>query len=140
MKRGYLKRQGTSETAQIKREIQRLLREIVMLRDKGCILRNKRHCGGTLDTEGVVIQADHLITRANVATYADSRLVVCVCKRCHAWKHWHEKEYDVLVKTVLSTETVKLWDRCQVEIWKPHKVDWNVELLALQQEYEKALH
>jgi hypothetical protein len=49
-----------------------------------CILRNIRHCGGepgfTFLEDGVigkvVLQADHLITRANSATYADSRLVV----------------------------------------------------------------
>ena len=105
-----------------------------MLRDKGCILRNLRHCGGTLDTEGVVIQADHLITRANSATYADSRLVVCICKGCHGWKHWHEKEYDLLIKTILPKKTIELWDKCQLESWRPSKMDWSSELVALEQE------
>jgi len=130
MKRSYLKRQGTSETAQIKREIQRVIRLIVIKRDGGCILRKLRHC-----SPDNVLQADHLITRSNSATYADSRLVVCLCKNCHGgWKQWHPKEYDALVKTVLPTEIVELWDKCQEESWKPRKMDWKMELIALEQE------
>jgi hypothetical protein len=34
-------------------------------------------------------QADHLTTRANSATYADTRLIVCACKGAHGWKKWH---------------------------------------------------
>ena len=140
MKRSYLKRQSNSETAQIKREIQRLLREIVIERDQGCILRDSRYCNGLPDIPGIVLQADHLITRSNSATYADSRLVVCVCKGCHGWKHWHKEEYDILIKTILPVEIVELWDKCQKESWKPSKMDWKLELMALEQEYEKALH
>ena len=83
LKRTRLRVVGVSDTAELKKEIQRLVREIVMIRDKGCVLRSKRHCGGNLDTEGVVIQADHLITRSNSATFADTRLIVCICKSCH---------------------------------------------------------
>ena len=39
MKRIKLKLVGHSTTAQLKQEIQRLVREIVMIRDGGCILR-----------------------------------------------------------------------------------------------------
>ena len=142
MKRTRLRRIGKSETALQKQEIQRLVREICMVRDKGCILRDKRHCGGILGTVGVVFQADHLVTRANPATFADTRLIVCVCKGCHAWKHWHKDEYDELVKTVLSKETVELWDRCEEDrrSHKTYKPDWKLAILVLNQElkeYEK---
>jgi len=141
MKRSFLKRQGTSDTALIKREIQRTLREIVIKRDKGCVLRKLRHCGGELDTVGVVLQADHLVTRSNSATYADSRLIVCVCKSCHYWKsvagNLRKAEYDALVKTTLSKERVELWEQCEQDSWKPRKMDWKMELVALEQELKK---
>ena len=131
--RTYLKRQGTSETAIIKREIQRVIREIVIKRDGGCILRNLRHC-----SPDNILQADHLITRSNSATYADSRLVVCLCKNCHGgWKQWHKEDYDALVKTILKKEIVELWDKCQAESWKPRKMDWKMELIVLEKELKE---
>lgn len=139
MRRTSLRKQGTSETALLKREIQRLLREIVIARDGGCILRDLRHCGGT--PEEAVMQADHLISRSNSATYADSRLVVCVCKPCHYWKsvagNLRKAEYDALIKTLLSKERVELWEQCERDSWKPRKMDWKLEILALEQELKK---
>jgi hypothetical protein len=67
VKRTPLAQKGTSDTALIKDDIQYWVRKIVMLRDRGCILRKHRHCGA-----GAILQADHLITRANSATYADT--------------------------------------------------------------------
>lgn len=131
-----LKRKGKSETTKLKDEIQRLVRAIVIKRDGGCILRKVRHCGG--DIGDAVLQADHLITRANSATYADTRLIVCLCRPCHGgFKQWHPKEYDALVKTLLSPEIVALWERCEKESWTPKRVgayDWRLEILALEQE------
>lgn len=134
MKRTKLRLKGVSTTAQLKDDIQGLVRQIVMKRDKGCILRKIRHCGGEIGQ--TVIQADHLITRANSATYSDTRLIVCVCRACHGWKHWHEKEYDALVRTILSKDRVELWDKCQADVHahKTCKMDWAMEKVALEQE------
>ena len=88
MKRGgFLKRttslkiQGNSETSLVKQRIQDLVRAIVIKRDGGCIFRHSYDvtgCNGfTLDGR-LILQADHLITRANSATYADTRLIVRV--------------------------------------------------------------
>ena len=44
MKRKKIRVAGKSTTAQRKKEIQRLVREIVIKRDGGCILRDIRHC------------------------------------------------------------------------------------------------
>src|SRR6185437_11487175 len=130
---------GKSETATLKQEIQRLLREIVIKRDGGCILRNVRHCGGTVGS--AVLQADHLITRSNSATYADSRLVTCVCRSCHYWKsvgsNRRKAEYDALVKTILPKERVALWERCEMDSWRPTRkgaYDWQLAIVALKQE------
>lgn len=142
MKKSKLAKQGKGDSAKLKVEIQRLVREIVMKRDGGCILRDKRSCGAILGHTGHVFQADHLITRANSATYADTRLIVCICRDCHGWKHWHKEEYDSLVKTVLSPERVELWERRQKESYHPaHKVahDWKLEILALEQQFKAML-
>ena len=131
MKRTRLKRKSDNPAAQAKDRIQALLRAIVIKRDKGCILRDVRI------THDEVLQADHLITRANSATYADYRLVVCLCRSCHGWKHWHHKEYDALVKTLLPKDRTDLWDRCERDSWKPKRTsasDWLLEEAALKQQ------
>ena len=134
MKRTKLRLKSSSTSAQLKGDIQYLVREIVMLRDEGCILRKIRHCGGEIGKS--VIQADHLITRANSATFADTRLIVCLCRPCHGWKHWHEKEYDQLVKTILPKDRLELWEKCEADhhAHKTCKMDWAMEKLALEQE------
>lgn len=144
LKRSPLRKVGTSDTAKTKVRIQALVREIVILRDKGCILRFKRPCGGEVGK--AVLQADHLVTRANSATYGDTRLIVCLCRPCHGgFKQWHKPEYDALVRTILSKERVALWDLAQADIHRPQKMDWLLveialksELLSLQQELEHA--
>ncbi|HXA25104.1 MAG TPA: hypothetical protein VNW90_22690 [Acetobacteraceae bacterium] len=72
------------------------------------------HCNGFAKDGHLILQADHLITRAKPATYADARLLVCVCKGAHAWKslrgNRNKAQYDALVKTNLSPERVILWE------------------------------
>lgn len=137
MKNTRLNTFGKSHTSVIKRDIQAYLREIVMLRDGGCILRHLRHCRGLVGES--VIQADHLITRANSGTYADSRLVVCVCRLCHFWKKYHEAEYNQLVRSLLPQDRIDLWDACEKErlSHRAHKMDWAMELVNLKVERGK---
>jgi hypothetical protein len=150
MKRGgFLKRKtplrqtGKSDTAKVKERIQALLREIVIKRDGGCILGSfapgtyAPPCNGYAQDGHLILQADHLITRANSATYADTRLIVCVCKGHHGWKKWHEREYNALVKTILPPERVALWEQAEADSWRPHRAyhaDWLKEEAALKQE------
>lgn len=145
MKRTPLKRKtklrvaGHSTVAEQKREIQALVREVVIKRDGGCVLRKIRNCGGEIGQ--AVLQADHLITRANSATFADTRLIVCLCRPCHGgFKKWHEKEYNALVRMILSPERVKLWDKCERDSWKPQRTssyDWKMAIIALKQELRR---
>lgn len=124
-------KKGKSEAALLKEDIQALVRAIVMKRDGTCILRSYRHCTDN------VLQADHLVTRANSATYADTRLIVCVCRSCHGWKHWHKEQYDALVREILPTDRVALWDRAMQDSWKPKygsSTNWKLEIAALKQE------
>lgn len=129
-----LRKVSKSPVAITKGRIQALLRQIVMIRDKGCILRNVR-CGAELGTRGVVFQADHLMSRSFSATFGDSRLVVCVCRPCHAWKslgnNLRKAEYDTLVKTLLPKERVALWDLAEATKHKPQKMDWTLVELSL---------
>ena len=62
MKRTKLRVVGKSTTSEIKQDIQDVLRELVIKRDKKCILYGLRcnHEYGVGD-EGVVWQAEHLV-------------------------------------------------------------------------------
>ena len=130
---------GTSETSVLKEQIQELLREIVIARDGGCILRKIRHCGGEIGQ--AVLQGDHLITRGNSATYADSRLVVCLCMPCHGgFKKWNEAQYNNMVRGIISKERVELWDKCLKDSWRPiskRSADWKLEIINLKNELSK---
>lgn len=141
LKRTRLRVAGHSDTADDKVEIQRLVRLIVTHRDGGCILQDVR-CGNTAYVQDekvvseTVIQADHLVTRANSATYADTRLIVCLCRGCHGWKKWNEKEYDNLVRCLIPIGRVQLWDRAEEDhhSHKTRKMDWKLEILGLRKE------
>jgi hypothetical protein len=150
MKRGgFLRRRtplaskGKSDSALLKDRIQALLREIVIRRDGGCILRNVRNCNGTVGN--AVLQADHLITRSNSATFADYRLVVCVCRSCHGWKslgsNLRKNQYDALVKEILPADRVALWEACEKDSWRPQRrdsSDWKKELAFLETQLKVA--
>ncbi len=142
MKRTKLRVVGDNDTSLKKQDIQSTVRLICCIRDGGCILRDLRQCGGkavVVDGEIIsnsVIQAEHLITRANSATFADTRLIVCICRNCHGWKEFHKAEYDEIIKSILPKYRVELWERCEEDMHrhKVHKVDWSMELLGLKQE------
>ena len=122
-----LKPQSSHPAVLLKQEIQSVLREIVIIRDGGCILRKLRHCLGT------VLQADHLITRGNSATYSDPRLVVCVCRDCHYWKSWNKEQYDSIIRSILPKDRLDLWERCLRDSWRPVKMDWKKEIVGLKE-------
>lgn len=134
-RRTPIKAKSQFETALVKESIQALLRAIVIERDGGCILRGNAYglpdCNGYTKVGELVLQADHLITRANGATFADHRLVVCVCKAHHAWKslggNMRKAQYDAIVKQLIEPERVALWEAAERDSWKPTrytKSDW----------------
>lgn len=150
MKRsGYIKRytkvkvKSHSATAGIKDDIQDMVRAIVIKRDGGCIFRadtNSPHCGGWRKDGELILQADHLETRANAATYADTRLIVCVCKGHHGWKKWNEGRYNEIVRSLIEPYRVALWDKAHAARYQPHRkytYDWRMELAALKSELKQ---
>src|SRR5438477_3758505 len=73
-RRTPLKQRSDSETAQIKERIQALLRAAVIQRDGGCIFRHYSEteaCGGYRKDGELILQADHLNTRARNISYGD---------------------------------------------------------------------
>jgi len=140
LKRTKLRVKGQSTTSEIKREIQSLLREIVILRDGGCWLRHcpeSGACGGYRKDGELILQAEHLHTRSNSASFADPRLVVCICKRHHIyWKPQYSDLYNEMAEDFIGEERTKLWKRVR-EDRKPHKMDWKMEKIALEQELER---
>lgn len=143
MKRTKLNYRGKSETSVLKEEIQKLVREIVILRDGGCIFKKEKGhiCTGYANDGHLILQADHLITRANSETFADTRLIVCVCKGIHGWKslasNMRKEEYDRRVKKLIPEETIELWDKCEKNRFNPYRMgamDWRMEIVNLKSE------
>lgn len=140
LRRTKLRLVGQSDTAKLKREIQALVRDIVIKRDGGCIFRNQpwHHCNGFANDGHLILQADHLVTRGNSATFADTRLIVCLCKGAHGWKsvgsNLRKDQYDVIVRKVLPPERVALWDMAEQTRFTPQKMDWKLVKLSLTQE------
>jgi hypothetical protein len=140
MKRGgALHARADNDTNSSKDNIQGLVRQIVIIRDGGCIFRHLLY--RDFPQCGPVLQADHLITRANSATYSDTRLIVCLCRNHHAWKslggNARKAEYDAIVKTLLPRDRVELWERAEQDSWRPHRkftYDWRMDEAALKQE------
>lgn len=145
LRRTKLRLVGVSSTAELKKEIQATLREIVIKRDGGCFLRNysKRitpqysQCGGYRKDGELILQAEHLHTRSNAASFSDSRLVVCVCRNHHIYyKPQHSVEYNELAREYIGEANAKLWDYVRQDRLS-HKLDLKVELMALKQELKK---
>lgn len=145
-RRKKLRLVGHSTVADQKKEIQRLVREIVIIRDGGCIFRDKvwHNCTGWAKDGHLILQADHLISRSNSATFADTRLIVCVCKGIHGWKsvgaNLRKAQYDEMVREILPTDRLKLWERCEKDSWRPTRTgasDWKLAIISLNQELNK---
>lgn len=131
-----LKRKSRSELAKCKDRIQSLLRQICILRDGGCVLRNypeAGQCGGYRDDGELILQAEHLITRERNISYGDMRNIVCLCKYHHGyWKPQHSRLYWDLIRKVIGEKrwewlkrveadkksyTFGIWEWNKIEIW-----------------------
>jgi hypothetical protein len=142
MRRTKIRVKGHSDTADLKDEIQSILRSIVIKRDGGCILRHYSEagvCGGYRKDGTLILQAEHLHTRANAASFSDSRLVVCICRNHHIfYKPQHADEYYRFVRNHIGKQRSDLLTRVQDDR-TPHKTDLKLELIALKNEYQKLI-
>lgn len=128
LKRSTLNKIGKGTSATIKRRIQAILREIVILRDGGCILRLVLgNCSGPL-------QAEHLNSRVHAHTFADTRNIVCLCQYHHIfWKPQNSRRYWELIEQHLGPTKWK-WLKLAEANHTPHKIDWTLMEIALKQE------
>lgn len=136
---------GKSTMSELKNEAQGLLREIVILRDKGCFLRaykskiepRYRECGGFTKAGKLILQAEHLESRAKAISFTDERLVVCICKRHHLfYKPQFTKEYNDLAREYIGKENAKVWDYVS-NYRSAFKIDLKLEILRLKQILKK---
>ncbi len=119
---------GKSDTAELKREIQALVRAIVIKRDGGCILRGHGNC-----TE--ILQGEHLLTRSNAATYGDTRNIICLCTYHHLFfKPQYSEIYWRLVKEKIGPERWAWYEMARDDRFKAQPQDWQLIKLALTQE------
>ena len=121
-----------SDSSVSKENIQALVRACVILRDGGCILRHYPEagsCGGYRNDGELILQAEHLITRANSATYGDLRNIVCLCRNHHGyWKPQYSKKYWDIIKKHLGARGWAWYERAEADSasHKTHKMDWKL--------------
>jgi hypothetical protein len=127
-----LKWQSPVET---KKRIQALLRQIVIISDGGCLLRN--------DGVGMcssVLQAEHLITRSRSATYADLRNIICLCTYHHGlYKPINGQNYWQLVEKHLRPKRWEWLKRAEADkkAYRFYASDWLMAENVLSEELNK---
>lgn len=142
MRRSYLRKQGTSETSKLKRDIQKLLREIKLKEQGDCWVKFMQLFGSFGLCDGP-LQYDHLETRGKNISYADSRLGVLACRRHHYFHNAPRRELNVMyeaeVRKFIGEKRAKLWDRVRADN-KPYPMgahEWGKVILGLRQELKE---
>lgn len=142
-------RKFKEETAQtVKVRIQSLLRAIAIERDKECVLtpfqgkNSIPYCNGYRNDGELVLQYDHLNSRAFNVSFADPRLGVLVCKGHHGWKSFgdnNKKLYDKLIRNIIGTARADLWDKVEQDrrTYPMGRADWLVIEISLRAELNK---
>lgn len=133
LKRTRLRMRGVSDSSVLKEQIQSALREVVIKRDGGCVLRNYPETGAC----DKILQAEHLNSRSRTQTFAVSLLAVCLCRRHHIyWKPTHSLRYWQIIEEIIGE---KRWELLQkvLKDYKTYKVDLKMGLIGLQQELKE---
>lgn len=136
-KRRVVRKNGKTTVSVLKRQIQAKIRERVIERDGGCILRHYPEagaCGGFNGNGDLILQGEHLNGRANSVSYGELDNIVCLCQYHHIFfKRQNPARYWVLIQRYLAPER---WSKVQAWILDrtPHrftKSDWEAVLLKL---------
>ena len=121
----------------LKKDIQALVRQIAIIRDGGCVLRHFPEAGqcGWLRNDGqLILQGEHLVTRSNSSSYGDMRNIVCLCAHHHGhFKPQYSRLYWSLIRKYIGEERWNWIERVEADK-TPHKMDWKLVKLALEQE------
>lgn len=143
MRKTSLNKKGKSPTTKAKNRIQAALRRKAIARDGGCVMRHYQSqlphqyldCGPYRTDGEIVLQAEHLVTRADSRSYADMDNIVCLCMRHHFYfKKQHGAIYWHIIRQHIGEER---WEK--VQAWEadrsPHRVylkEWEQIAEALQ--------
>lgn len=140
LKRTKIRVVGHSDTSDMKIEIQSLVRELGILRDGGCILRHypeAHRCGGYRNDGELILQAEHLVTRGNSATFGDMRNIVILCRYHHtSFKPQYSRQYWDLIRRHVGEDLWK-WIKAVEEDTTAYKVDWKLVILDLKNQLKK---
>lgn len=140
----------TSKTpsAQTKKRIQELLRQIGLARQEGICFFSGKEIGGKTHLEctskqtkdgHIIMQYDHLNPREHNVSFADARLGIVICQGLHGWKSFNDgnkRLYDAAAKHYLPPDIVKLWELVEADR-KSHPMgawEWQKIELALTQD------
>jgi len=138
----------TSKTpsAQAKKEIQELLRQVGLKWQKGkCFFEDKEingkihsDCSGFAPSDGhLILQYDHLNPRERNVSYANPLLGIIVCKGLHGWKSFSDTNkqiYDKAAKKYLHPARKKLWKQVEDDrkSYPMSAWDWQKEIIYLK--------
>ena len=135
-----LRQKSKSDLSQCKDRIQALLREIGLIRDGGCVLRyhpQAGECGGFRNDGELILQAEHLNTRAANVSYGDMRNIVILCKRHHFYfKQQYSRIYWDLIKKIIGPERSAWLDKVENDRGGHHMIlyDWlKIEMFLTQE-------
>ncbi len=142
LKRTKLHLVGHSTTAELKAEIQELLRQIAIKTYGTCVLSKYSEAGqcGGFDKQGnLILQAEHLNSRSNTATFGDPRNIVLLCKRHHIfWKPQNSALYWELIRKIIGEKRYEWYQKARDDK-RPYKVDLKLVKVALIQELNNLL-
>ncbi|HXP70741.1 MAG TPA: hypothetical protein VOA88_15775 [Candidatus Dormibacteraeota bacterium] len=140
MKRSPLSKFGKFPSTQAKRRIQALLRELAIQRDGGCVLRifpEAGPCGPRRSDGQLILQADHLVSRARSVSFGDMRNIVCLCRNHHIYfKQRHGRLYWDLIQKAIGPERWEWISRVERDqkAYPMSLADWLKIEMALKQE------
>lgn len=139
-RRKPIPKQGKSNLSKIKRQIQAKLREKAIERDETCTIgkypsflpQNWLLCGSYRSDGELVVQAEHLVSRGNSASYGDMDNIVLLCKNHHIFfKKHHPALYWEIIRKHIGEERWAKVQKWEAESWKPVKVNFSQALEAL---------
>ena len=125
--------------SELKKKIQAKLREKAIERDKTCVVGQHPsslppqwlRCGRYRKDGQMVVQAEHLVTRANSASFADMDNIILLCsnhhgyfKPQHGWLYWEIVRFHIGEK---RWNKIKKWELDHT----PHHMvtaDWRLAL------------
>ena len=140
MRRTKLRLAGHSTTTELKQEIQSLLRELAIKTYGTCVLSKYPEAGecGCFNKNGeLILQAEHLNSRSNTATFGDTRNIILLCKRHHIfWKPQNGALYWELIRKIIGEERYTWYQKARDDK-RAYKIDLKLVLLDLKQQLKK---